>query len=326
MKTLNYSNFLQADHDPALRLWLQSLEDIIEKQSSPKRHGHFPKWLEALHSLPRYTANSIELNKDIVSVDSTNNTDDAQIRSTLMALTPWRKGPFQINDIFIDSEWRSNLKWSRIEKHITPLTNGNVLDVGCGNGYYGYRMLGAGAKTVVGVDPGELFCTQFAAINHFIKTSRFNVLPLTGEMVFDDPFLFDTVFSMGVVSHRREPLEHLTGLLSCLKPGGELVLETLVIESSKAASLVPEDRYANMRNIWVLPSVGLLKDMLSQTGFRDINCIDLCRTSIEEQRSTAWMPSFSLENGLDPKDATKTVEGYPAPTRCVLIARKPESR
>ncbi len=325
MKTLDYQNFYQADHDADLKIWLNSIAPIVGAQSSPERHGHFGKWLNALYSLPQYSANSIELNKDTVTAVSGGNKDETAIKSALMELVPWRKGPFQIDDIFIDSEWRSNLKWNRIKDHISPLTGRNVLDVGCGNGYYGYRMLGAGAKTVVGVDPGELFCTQFAAINHFIKATRFTVLPLTGEMVFDHPYLFDTVFSMGVISHRREPQQHLKGLLSCLRAGGELVLETLVLQSNDSVALIPEDRYANMRNVWQLPSVSLLEEFLLQAGFCDIKCIDLCKTTSEEQRSTEWMPSYSLANALDPDDKTKTVEGYPAPIRCVFIARKPLS-
>lgn len=327
MKRLDYSAFFQADHDSSLKAWLHSLEPLVEQQSNPKSHGHFPGWLEALHSLPDYHAQSIDFNAERITATASpeSNKNQQQIKASLLKLVPWRKGPFQIDDIFIDSEWRSNLKWDRIKKHLTPLTGRNVLDVGCGNGYYGYRMLGAGARTVVGVDPGELFCTQFNAINHFIRSTRFAVLPLTGEMIFENPYLFDTVFSMGVVSHRREPMAHLEGLFSCLRPGGELVLETLVIENAQATSLILEDRYANMRNVWILPSVPMLAEMLSQAGFCDIRNIDLCKTTIEEQRATEWMPSYSLINGLDPEDHTKTVEGHPAPIRCVVIANKPQS-
>lgn len=324
MNTLNYDYFYQADHNPELVTWLHSLSSVIDEQSNPARHGHFPGWLEALHSLPIYTADNINLNADKVTAESNDfDATQQQVESTLMTLTPWRKGPFQIDNIFIDSEWRSYLKWDRIKGHLTPLSGRTVLDVGCGNGYYGYRMLGAGAKTVVGVDPGELFCTQFAAINHFVKARQLAVLPLTGEMVFDNPYSFDTVFSMGVVSHRREPQEHLLGLYSCLRSGGELVLETLVIEGKEAISLEPDDRYANMRNVWKLPTVPLLIQQVTDAGFTQVRCVDICQTTTEEQRSTAWMPSFSLENGLDPGNHSLTKEGYPAPVRCVIIACKP---
>ena len=325
MTTLNYEYFFAGDHEPGLKKWLHSLAAMVEAQSNPARHGHFPKWLKALHSLPACSTQRIDLNKDRVSAGTDLNPGDQQehIHAALMELIPWRKGPFEIDGLFVDSEWRSYLKWNRLIDHISPLTNRTVLDIGCGNGYYGYRMLGAGAKTVVGVDPGELFCTQFAAINHFVKATQLAVLPLTGEMVFDNPHPFDTVFSMGVVSHRRQTTEHLAGLLSCLRSGGELVLETLVIESDTSETLVPEDRYANMRNVWQLPSVPFLIAQLRDAGFCNVRCVDVCKTTVEEQRATTWMPSYSLINGLDPGDHTRTVEGHPAPVRCIAIAGKP---
>lgn len=323
LKTLNYDYFYRAEHDADLQQWLKSIAPQVETQSNPTRHGHFAGWLEALFSLPECITQSTTLNAERITANVDAGNDQNNIQQALMKLAPWRKGPFDIAGIFVDSEWRSNLKWDRIKDHISPLTDRNVLDVGCGNGYYGYRMLGAGAKCVVGVDPGELFCTQFAAINHYVKAKNLAVLPLTGEMIFDNPYLFDTVFSMGVLSHRRDPQDHLAGLFSCLRSGGELVLETLVIESDDTKVLIPPDRYANMRNVWKLPSVPHLMAQLNDTGFSRIRCVDVCKTTTEEQRSTSWMPSYSLENGLNPKDHSLTVEGHPAPVRCVLVARKP---
>lgn len=324
MKTLNYDHFYSADHDTDLEQWLRSIAPQIETQSNPARHGHFAIWLEALYSLPDCNTHDTNLNTERVTanIDAGDKQKNA-IKTALMKLAPWRKGPFDIAGIFIDSEWRSFMKWNRIIDHISPLTDRKVLDVGCGNGYYGYRMLGAGAKCVVGVDPGELFCTQFAAINHFIKEEQLAVLPLTGEMIFANPYPFDTVFSMGVLSHRREPQDHLAGLFSCLRTGGELVLETLVIESDDAEVLIPQDRYANMRNVWKLPSVPHLSAQLTDAGFCEIRCVDVCKTTTDEQRSTDWMSSYSLENGLDPNDHSRTLEGHPAPVRCVLVAQKP---
>ena len=323
MKSLNYDYFFQSKHDCALNQWLQSIEHLVHEQSHPSRHGHFPKWLEALHSLPMIDTSKITLDEETVSAKSDRTSIEQQsvIKKSLLQLLPWRKGPFNIDGVFIDSEWRSNLKWSRLEKHIAPLKNRTVLDVGCGNGYYGFRMLGAGAKTVVGIDPGELFCTQFFAINHFIKTQQMAVLPLSGEMVFDHPFQFDTVFSMGVLGHRRNPQEHLEGLHQCLTHGGQLVLETLVIDRSTTEQLNP-DRYANMRNVWNLPSVPLLLEQVQQAGFTNVRCINICRTTVAEQRPTEWMPSHSLQHGLDPSDHTLTIEGHPSPTRGVVLAEK----
>jgi len=325
LKTFDYNYFYNANHTPELSSWLTDLTPLISEESNSHHHGHLGKWLTALHTLPQCTINNIDVNNDFVTANIAEQEVEnlSLIETKLKELIPWRKGPFKIGSITIDSEWKSFVKWNRLSQHISPLTDRNVLDIGCGNGYYGYRMLGAGAATVVGVDPGELFCTQFLAINHFIKTTQLGVLPLTGEMIFDNPYPFDTVFSMGVLSHRRDPQEHLQGLMRCLRPGGELVLETLVIESATSEPFKPKDRYANMRNIWQLPSAPLLCEQLELAGFESVRCVDIARTTTEEQRSTPWMPSYSLANGLDAKDQSLTIEGYPAPTRAVIIANKP---
>ena len=134
---------------------------------------------------------------------------------------------------------------------------------------------------------------------------------------------FDTVFSMGVLYHRRSPIDHLLDLKDTLLRGGELVLETLVVEGDAQQVLVPEDRYAMMRNVWFLPSVPALELWLRRAGFVDVRCVDVSTTSVEEQRATDWMRFQSLPDFLDPADHSRTVEGLPAPTRAVLLARKP---
>ena len=133
---------------------------------------------------------------------------------------------------------------------------------------------------------------------------------------------FDTVFSMGVLYHRRAPMDHLLELKQLLKPDGQLVLETLVIEGDENTVLVPGERYGRMGNVWFIPSVAALTRWLEKMRFRDIKVIDVCTTTIEEQRSTEWMKFQSLQDFLDPNDSRKTVEGYPAPMRAVLTAQR----
>ncbi len=91
----------------------------------------------------------------------------------------------------------------------------------------------------------------------------------------------------------------------------------------KNTVLVPGDRYAQMRNVYFIPSAPALKNWLEKCGFVDVRIVDMSVTSTEEQRRTEWMVTESLADFLDPNDASKTVEGYPAPLRAVLIARKP---
>ena len=196
------------------------------------------------------------------------------------------------------------------------------LDVGCGSGYHCWRMLGAGAAEVIGIDPTPLFVLQFAALQHYIRRDEAWVLPLGIEQVPADLAAFDTVFSMGVLYHRRNPLEHLTELRGALRDGGQLVLETLVVDGDVSTCLVPSGRYARMGNVWFIPSPPMLLRWMEKLGYRDVELVDVNQTSSEEQRSTEWMTFHSLANFLDPEDPDSTIEGYPAPKRAIVTAVK----
>jgi tRNA (mo5U34)-methyltransferase len=128
---------------------------------------------------------------------------------------------------------------------------------------------------------------------------------------------------MGVLYHRRSPMDHLQELKDCLRPGGQLVLETLVIEGGPGETLVPEGRYARMGNVWFLPSPDTLLGWLRKIGFSDPELLDVTVTSTQEQRTTDWMRFHSLENFLDPQDSSRSIEGYPAPCRAIVTARAP---
>ena len=285
--------------------------------SETRLHGRAEEWDAALATVQSSTQAS-QFDTDTVSVGDPN----ADFEDVLSMFLPWRKGPFQVGKTLIDTEWRSDWKWQRISRHIQPLEGKQVLDIGCGNGYHLFRMLGAGADLALGIDPTILFNYQFSLLQRLSQPNRAYLLPLRSEHLpqFGG---FDTVFSLGVLYHRRSPIDHLKELLSFAKPGGELVLETLIVEGDQNTLLIPRDRYAKMANVWFIPSTSMLELMLRRAGFIDVKTVDVNVTSLEEQRATRWMQFQSLEDYLDPTDKTKTVEGYPAPTRAVLVARKP---
>jgi tRNA (mo5U34)-methyltransferase len=238
-----------------------------------------------------------------------------------MELHPWRKGPLCLGGAAIDTEWRSDWKWARIAPHI-DLAGARVLDIGCGNGYYGLRMLGAGAGLVVGIDPTVLFVMQWLACRHFGGDLANFVLPLGVEELPPGPAGFDTVLSMGVLYHRRDPRQHLSQLKTLLRPGGTLVLESLVLPPGQEEDLLlPAGRYARMPNVWAVPGTARLTGWLLEAGLRHISLVDVTPTTTAEQRSTRWMRFESLEQALDPEDRARTVEGHPAPVRAVLLAQ-----
>lgn len=312
--------------------WAEALPAQIEELISRRLHGDWPKWREALAGLPDISCHAVDLNAPAVTLRDAMpigvDTEET-MASAMLELHPWRKGPFDLAGLRIDAEWRSDWKWQRMEGRIAPLAGRKILDVGCGNGYYAWRMLGQGADLVIGVDPTQLFLAQFLAVRKYLAAvdsaliDRFRFLPLGVEAIPEGLRAFDTTFSMGVLYHRRSPFEHLVSLRETLRSGGELVLETLVISGEEDRVLVPSGRYAKMRNVWFLPSVAAMLNWLGRAGFRNARMVDLTRTSREEQRRTRWMRFESLEDFLDPGDPGKTIEGHPAPTRAVFLAEAP---
>ena len=316
---ISYENLTRGLDETHLRAFIRSLEPVLAPILA-KKHGDSPRWEHAVLDLAEINALEVELKEAFKLMGET---DEIALKDALKRLMPWRKGPFTFAGVHIDTEWRSDFKWARVAPHI-DLTQKSVLDVGSGNGYYGYRMLGAGAARVVGIDPNRLFLYQFLAAKTYLPEAPIWQLPLTLEDLPVDSETFDVTFSMGVLYHRRSPMDHFYDLKATLKPGGELVLETIVIDGDENTVLVPEDRYAQMRNVWFLPSVAALNRWLERCGFKEVRCVDLSVTTLDEQRTTEWMDYLSLPDFLDPNDRTKTIEGYPAPKRAVMIARKPK--
>ncbi|MBK1616895.1 tRNA 5-methoxyuridine(34)/uridine 5-oxyacetic acid(34) synthase CmoB [Lamprobacter modestohalophilus] len=363
-----FEPFLDVLRASALADWVNPLRRLTLERLQPARHGDLGDWVEALERLsalclPDPCESSRVLDQPCVGVAAEQPLSPAvsvQLRQVLEQLHPWRKGPCCLHGIEIDAEWRSDWKWARLADAIAPLPGRRVLDVGCGNGYYGMRALGAGADLVLGIDPTLRFVLQFLALEQLIGAERLAVFPLADD---DLPSLcaaggqFDTLFSMGVLYHRRDPIQHLARLRDCLRPRGELVLETLVVDRPSGESivcepsaceplldqdadqrvresrppvcgpanadpLIPAGRYARMRNVHAIPSVATLGDWIRAAGYQDLQLVDLSRTTIQEQRATPWMRFQSLADFLDPNDPSLTIEGHPAPVRALLLAQR----
>ena len=320
---IDFGDFYQIIAKSKLSRWLEVLPAQLANWQKQNIDNRFNQWLNSIKHLPSITPYQIDLLHSVTAKTEQPLTNGEQLRITqlLKTMMPWRKGPFNLYDIYIDTEWRSDWKWQRLINHIDTLEGKTVLDVGCNSGYHLWRMIGAGAKLAVGIDPMALYLCQFEAIRKLLgNDQRAHLLPLGIEEL---PKLnaFDTVFSMGVLYHRRSPLDHLYQLKDQLTDGGQLVLETLVIDGELHQALMPGERYAQMRNVYFIPSVPTMINWLNKCGFTEVKLVDLSTTSLDEQRKTEWMTSDSLADFLDPNDITKTVEGYPAPMRAVFTAK-----
>ena len=257
----------------------------IDNFFAGRPHGRAEEWSRILETLPEVSADGFSLSQDTVQLDLA--ADDA-LKEKLQAFKPWRKGPFQLGDIFIDTEWRSDWKWQRIQPHIQSLQGRDVLDIGCGNGYHLLRMLGHGAKNAAPTLLGCFF-TSFISSGIFTSVERLD-LPLPEHLPKFK--LFDTVFSLGVLYHRRSPIDHLTELLSFFKPEAELVLETLVVEGDQNTVLVPEDRYAKMANVWFTQHWRTGKLVGERALSRFEPSISIRPASRNSERPSGWTSTF----------------------------------
>lgn len=319
---IDYQPLFQTLENAGAGAWAQQIAERLNLTFTDQTHGDWQRWQQVVDELPQWPASSIDLFNSvrIGNAGDIADADRQRLREALKELHPWRKGPYQLFGIDVDTEWRSDWKWDRLKEHIAPLQNRLVLDVGCGNGYHAWRMLGAGARMVIGIDPTLLSVMQFQALRKLHGEAPIYVLPLGIEDVPGDMKLFDTVFSMGVLYHRRSPIDHLLELKGCLRPGGELILETLVIPGDAHQVLLPEQRYAQMRNVWFLPSCAALMAWMKRCGFKNVRLCNVAKTTPDEQRTTEWMQFNSLQDFLDPDNPDLTCEGLPAPVRAMVIA------
>ncbi len=305
--------------------WLDELRQLLEVKQHyiTQIDGKGKRYLGVMERLFSVQPSAFDFTNAAVSIGQAEDLSPQQreeLTLLLHQLDPWRKGPFKLFGIEIDSEWVSSLKWQRVKDQIAPLKGRRVLDIGCSNGYYLFRMAAEEPQLLLGIEPYLTFYFQHLLLQHFARLPNLYCLPVKFEELPPINNYFDTVFSMGVLYHRRSPLDTLVEMHRCLRTGGELVLETLIIEGGEDLCLCPQKHYAKMNNVYFLPTGACLTNWLERSGFRDVRCIDITRTSSVEQRETAWMQTESLLDFLDPTDPTRTLEGYPAPLRATFCA------
>ncbi len=279
------------------------------------------KWMTWKNIAPlRKAIEDLEVVKTSVSYEDvvhiSGDFDEAKIFATAKLLMPWRKGPFQIGNTFIDSEWQSNIKYNLLRPYF-DLKDKRVADIGCNNGYYMFRMLEDNPKALVGFDPSPLYKTQFDFINTFVKSEIVYELLGVEHLEFYEE-KFDTIFCLGVLYHRSDPVAMLKQLYKGLDKQGEVILDTFYIEGESEMALCPESSYSKIPNIYFVPTIQALKNWCLRAGFTSFELLQTSVTEKNEQRKTEWIEGQSLEDFLDPQDSTKTVEGYPAPARVYM--------
>lgn len=237
-------------------------------------------------------------------------------------LISWRTGPYQIGSLSVDTEWRSHMKWSRISPLIPQLLGKRVADVGCSNGYFMFKLSTLRPDITIGFDPIERCWLQFALIQSILRTPHLAFVPMGILSLEAFKNFFDFILCMGVLYHQRDHALAVKRLFEATRPGGRVLLESLVVPTALPLIITPPDRYAKMRNVWTIPSASHLQTLFEQAGFKDVAVHSFGPLSTDEQRRTSLAPFESLADFLDPKDPTKTVEGHPAPHTAAVIGRR----
>ena len=312
---------------------LPKLDEILEERK--KQAGMLDNKINdsmrtTISALPDIKAEYLDFDSDKVTIgleDEITIEDQQLLKSALLELKPWRKGPWNFFGIDIDTEWRSNLKWNRVFEGVKPDFKGKrILDIGCNNLYYMYKMLADDPELVVGFDPIPRYYYNHMLSRKFVQDPRieFELFGVEQAGLFKD--FFDYTFFMGILYHRRDPLGSLKNVFDSLKKGGTLIMECSGIPGDEPVALFPEGRYCKAPGYWFLPTWKTIENMLHRVGFTEIETFYNEPLTFEEQRKTEWIDTQSLEDFLDPEDRSKTVEGYPAPVRIYTKAVKPLNR
>lgn len=304
-------------------------EAIQQVRTERSRWLNYPSKLvfkEALQQISPFRSRYVKLGK-VIRIGRSGELsaeEHERLQLVLEAFIPWRKGPFEIFGTFIDSEWKSDLKWERVEPVLDSLQGKRVADIGCNNGYYLFRMAAHHPELVIGFDPTVRHWYTFQFLQRFARIPSLHFELLGVEHIHFFSSFFDVVFCMGILYHHPDPIGILRKIRQGMRPGGQLIVESSGIPGEESMALFPGKRYGKVPGTWFIPTHACLLNWLQRSGFREINSFCVIKLTVEEQRQTKWAPFESLEDFLDPGDPDLTFEGYPAPWRFYCHARKPD--
>ena len=314
----DYLSQLPTPHIERIRTLLQKQQ---QRLAQPKKG--FLRYQEPYSAVCQLRASHLDFSGDTVIIgreSEISSTQREQVYDAMRSFMPWRKGPWSIFGIGIDAEWRSDRKWNRLLPELPDLADKVVADIGCNNGYYMFRMAPYKPRMVLGFEPYLQHYYTFLTLNSFAGLANLQIAPLGVEDIGLFEGCFDVVFLMGILYHRSAPIDCLREIRKAMRPGGTLIVESQAIAGELPMALFPEKTYAKVPGTYFVPTATCLCNWALRAGFSNVRLFCSHVMSNEEQRRTAWMNFESYDDFIDPRDSTRTVEGYPAPHRIFVRA------
>ena len=297
---------------------------IYNENKNFVNHGDSEKWFKVIKNLPIAHTDFLDVSNSQITIGDPkeiNSETKRLLEISMMQFNPWRKGPYNLFGLEIDSEWRSDKKWARIKDYLPNSTGMRIGDIGCSNGYYSYKLLNLNPELIVGMDKTALFIWQFIALKNYAKKiQNLILLPCSAEEFSKNKLDFELLLSMVVLYHASNPNDHINTLKDLLKKNGFLLIETLTSLDKKDILIQKGKKYAGMKNVKKIFAKNNLINILYTSGFKNVECVNERMTDIEEQRTTKWMKGKSLKDFICKNG--NTIEGYPPLCRSVFIAQK----
>ena len=270
-----------------------------------------------------FRASGMHISDGVVCFEGQHMTEASETETGRIAreLIPWRKGPFKLGDLSIDAEWRSDKKWDRIVPDLPELKDKVVADVGCNNGYYLFRIADAGAREVVGFDPTLKYKQQYDLVRAHAPALPIEFRLAGWQSLAELPEYFDIIFLMGINYHDAQPAEIFHACKTALKPGGQLICESVVVDTTAHLEIFPRGKYAGIGGVYAIPSVSALSRQLEIAGFTEVKLQHVAKMTADEQRPSEFSPQKSLADFIG--EDGYSIEGYPPLHRAAIFAQKP---
>ena len=145
---------------------------------------------------------------------------------------------------------------------LDPGEGERILDIGCGDGFYDWRISHTGAK-VTGID---LHVKRLAFARRHYANGRTEFLNLDAERVDLPAGSFDKAVCLCVIEHLGDDERVLRNVHKALKPGGLFVLSA---DSLSNSGITPKERERHRRRYAVKAfyTMDVARDKLSRAGF-----------------------------------------------------------